>query len=65
MTGRAVSCPIGFAQAEVLDKSGIIPVVFAAGRDAEVLGATALEILGLTVDPVRGEVRQKRSLLAV
>lgn len=36
---------------------GMVPVIFGEGADQPVLGVTALEMMGLEVDPVRGELR--------
>lgn len=39
------------------DYEGDVEVVFAEEGDAQVLGVTALEILGLEVDPVTGKLK--------
>jgi predicted aspartyl protease len=39
------------------DCEGDVEVVFAEKGDAEVLGVTALETLGLEVDPVTGKLK--------
>ena|SRR6059036_841993 len=44
---------------------GTVPVVFADETDASVLGVTALEILGLTVDPNTGRLEREDISLAL
>jgi clan AA aspartic protease len=42
---------------------GMVPVIFGEAADQPVLGVTALEMMGLEVDPVRGELRPTEFLL--
>jgi len=44
---------------------GVAGVVFAKPGDGHVLGVTALERLGLTVDPTTGSLKQEDAFLAV
>jgi predicted aspartyl protease len=41
----------------------MVPVIFGEAADQPVLGVTALEMMGLEVDPVRGELRPTEFLL--
>ncbi len=50
---RVVELPLGYAAIRIADKRVIAPVVFGPERASPLLGATALEISGLAVDPIR------------
>jgi len=60
--GRALQRSQGLAYLEVDGHAGIVPVIEGADGDIPVLGVTSLEILGLAVDPVRGELRPSEHL---
>jgi len=55
---------VGEAELRVLGERAHCPVVFAEETDAEVLGVTALENLGLEVDPTTRQVRRSEALSA-
>ncbi len=55
--GRTVVRRTGVATIQYDRYEGDVEVVFAEEGDAQVLGATALETLGLEVDPVTGRLR--------
>lgn len=63
--GREIVREIGSVEAEYDSLRMPIPVVFAEDTDREVLGVTALEIFGLTVDPKTGTVKKEETLLAL
>jgi predicted aspartyl protease len=56
---------VGEAPIRCLGLSGTVPVVFGDETDASVLGVTALEILGLTVDPNTGRLAREDVSLAL
>ena len=49
---RVVELPLGYAAIRIADKRDIAPVVFGPEGVSPLLGATALEISGLAVDPI-------------
>lgn len=55
--GRVITREVGVATVRYEDYEGDVEVVFAEGGDAQVLGVTALETLGLEVDPITGKLR--------
>jgi len=55
--GRVVERWTGIATIAYESYEGDVEVVFAEEGDAEVLGATALESLGLEVDPTTGKLK--------
>jgi len=55
--GRLVERMVGVATIAYESYEGDVEVVFGEEGDAEVLGITALESLGLEVDPVTGKLR--------
>lgn len=59
-----VQRPVGPVEVELLGIRMPCPTVFGEKDDVNVLGATALEILGLLVDPRTHEVRQVDALAA-
>jgi clan AA aspartic protease len=60
--GRVIAREVGVATIVYEDCEGDVEVVFAEKGDAEVLGVTALETLGLEVDPVTGRLKYVRHL---
>jgi len=63
--GRLVEREIGEALIECGGERATTIVVFAEEGDAEVLGAYALEGLGLEVDPTTKELRRSQAILAL
>ncbi|MEM3696509.1 MAG: retroviral-like aspartic protease family protein [Candidatus Bathyarchaeia archaeon] len=61
--GRIIERDVGAAEIEVKGQSTYSIVVFGKESDAEVLGVTTLEELGLQVDPVTGELKPLELLL--
>ena len=57
--GRAIERAVGGVQIEVEGKQAPapVPVIFGEEGDSSVLGVTALEAIGLEVDPVGGVLR--------
>lgn len=63
--GRVIERDIGEAVIECLGRKATCIVVFAEERDHEVLGVTALENLGLELDPVTRQLREVEAILAL
>ena len=63
--GRTVERSIGDALVDCTGSRGIVGVAFARPGDSAVLGVTALERLGLEVDPVRRVLRKVDRYLAL
>ena len=63
--GELVEREVGEATIECLGERATCMVVFAEEGDQEVLGITALENLGLEVDPITGQLRKAEALLAL
>ena len=61
--GRVVELPMGYAAIRMSDKQIIAPVVFGPGGASPLLGATALEIARLAIDPVRQRLVPVNALL--
>jgi len=61
--GRLVERDVGAAEIEINGQSTYSTVIFGENSDAEVLGVTTLEELGLQVDPVTGELKPLELLL--
>ena len=61
--GRVVELPMGYAAIRVSEKQIIAPVVFGPAETNPLLGATALEIARLAVDPVRQTLVPVNALL--
>ena len=55
--GRVIERATGIAIIAYENYEGVIEVVFAEEGDAEVLGVTTLETLGLEVDPTTGKLK--------
>jgi predicted aspartyl protease len=62
--GTNVERDIGSAFFELGDRKGAAPVVFGEPGDSSLLGAIALEALGLALDPLRRELKPLRLMLA-
>ncbi len=63
--GRIIEREIGEAVIEYMGEKATCIVVFGNEGDAEVLGLTALENLGLEVDPITRELRKVEAILAL
>ncbi len=63
--GRTLERPIGDALVECEGSRGFVGIVFARAGDTPVVGVTALERLGLEVDPVRRVLRKVDRYLAL
>jgi clan AA aspartic protease len=61
--GRIIEREIGAAEIEIDGQSTYSVVIFGDDPDAEVLGVTTLEELGLQVDPTTGELKPLELLL--
>lgn len=63
--GRPIDRDVANVVIEVAGRRslGMVPVIFGEAADHPVLGVTALEMMGLEVDPVRGELRPTEFLL--
>lgn len=61
--GGYVERDIGEVGIELLGRRRTIVVIFGELEDLTVLGVTALEVLGLEVDPIRGTLREAELLL--
>ena len=61
--GRVVELPMGYAAIRVSEKQIIAPVVFGPAKASPLLGATALEIARLAIDPVRQTLVPVNALL--
>ncbi|MEM3618667.1 MAG: Retroviral aspartyl protease [Candidatus Bathyarchaeia archaeon] len=61
--GRLVEREVGAAEIEIDGQSTYSIIIFGEESDAEVLGVTTLEELGLQVDPVTGELKPLELLL--
>lgn len=65
IAGVPLERPVADAPIECLALRGVAGVVFATAGDGQVLGVTALERLGLAVDPTTGALRREDAFLAV
>ncbi len=61
--GSVIERYLGIAEIEVRGETAHSNVIFGDDADASVLGVTALEELGLQVDPVTGELKPLELLL--
>ncbi len=61
--GGYVERDVGGAIIEVMGKRGAVTVIFGEEKDVNVLGVTALEALGLEVDPIKGTLKETEQLL--
>ena len=61
--GRVIERHLGIAEIEVKGETAHSNVIFGEDEDASVLGVTALEELGLQVDPLTGELKPMELLL--
>ena len=63
--GSTVERPVGDAPVECEGQRGFVGVVFGGPGDASLLGVTALERLGLEVNPSTGTLRKIDAYLAL
>ncbi|MEM2912541.1 MAG: retroviral-like aspartic protease family protein [Candidatus Bathyarchaeia archaeon] len=61
--GKLITRQIGIAQIEIQNEVTHSIVVFGEPEDAQVLGVTTLEELGLQVDPITGQLKPLELLL--
>lgn len=62
---KLIKKQIGFIDVECLGVRATTVVVFATGRDSEVLGLHALEGLALEVDPVHRILKKSKAVMAL
>mgnify|MGYP000150215628 CR=1 FL=1 len=65
ITGEKIEREVGEATIEIDGEEATVPVVFAWEHDKEVLGSTALEILGFKVDPIKKKLKKVEAFLAL
>ena len=63
--GRETERSVGDVRIECEGRRGVVPVIFAWPGDFHVLGVTALERLGLEVDPRTRTLRKQPATLAL
>lgn len=61
--GGEVEREIGIAEIELMGRRGGITLIFGEKDDAAILGVTALEALGLEVDPIRNALKEAQLLM--
>ena len=61
--GRVIEREVGIIEIEVKKTVAYTTVVFGEESDTQVLGITALEELGMQVDPITGELKPMELLL--
>lgn len=61
--GGEVERDIGIAEVELMGRRGGITLIFGEKEDAAILGVTALEALGLEVDPIRNTLKEAQLLM--
>ena len=61
--GRTIKRWSGEARIYINGKSRVCPVLFGLPQEPILLGVTALEALGLTVDPIKGRLTPRAILL--
>jgi len=61
--GKVIEREVGAAEVEINGESTYSIIVFGEPEDAQVLGVTTLEELGLQVDPVSGQLKPLELLL--
>lgn len=63
--GGEVEREIGIAEVELMGRKGGITLIFGEKDDAAILGVTALEALGLEVDPIRNTLKEAQLLMLI
>ncbi|WP_054857141.1 aspartyl protease family protein [Vulcanisaeta sp. JCM 16159] len=61
--GGYVDSDVGDAGLVLMGKKRVVPVIFGETEDTMVIGVTALEILGLEVNPIRVTLKETELLL--
>jgi len=61
--GGDVERDIGVAEIELMGRRGGITIIFDEGKDMAILGVTALEALGLEVDPIKNVLKEAQLLM--
>lgn len=56
--GEVVERDVGVAVIEIMGRRGGVTVIFGEEEDTPVIGVTALEALGLEVDPIKGTLKE-------
>jgi len=62
--GTEISRPLGEALFRLNGEQGTSPVIFGEKDDSVLLGSISLEVLGLTLDPFKRELRPLPAMLA-
>ncbi|MEM3551743.1 MAG: aspartyl protease [Candidatus Bathyarchaeia archaeon] len=63
--GGEVEREIGIAEVELMGRKGGITLIFGEKDDTAILGVTALEALGLEVDPIRNTLKEAQLLMLI
>jgi len=53
---------VGVAEVELMGRRGGVTVIFGEDGDPAILGVTALEALGLEVDPIKNTLKEAQLL---
>jgi len=61
--GGEVTREVGIAEVELMGRRGGITVIFGESGDQAILGVTALEALGLEVDPIKNTLKEAQLLM--
>jgi clan AA aspartic protease len=61
--GGEIEREIGIAEIELMGRKGGITVIFGEDKDPAILGVTALEALGLEVDPIKNTLKEATLLM--
>jgi len=61
--GGEVEREVGIAEIELMGRRGGITIIFGEEKDISILGVTALEALGLEVDPIKNTLKESQLLM--
>jgi len=61
--GGEVEREVGIAEIELMGRRGGITIIFGEERGISILGVTALEALGLEVDPIKNTLKESQLLM--
>ena len=61
--GGEVEREVGIAEIELMGRRDGITIIFGEEKDISILGVTALEALGLEVDPIKNTLRESELLM--
>lgn len=61
--GSQIQRPLGDVFVRIDGKTRTVPTIFGEANDTPLLGVTALEILGFTIDPRSGKLEPSKMLL--